>query len=124
MSRPKNPDGTTPRPWQTMNNGRSPLWHIETAAENEAGAGIPIVSLPKALEADAELIVNAVNAHDHLLDELDDSTTLLNALLGAMPPALQKKWPSIVARAVARIDSSRAAIKRMKPTAAPTGERP
>lgn len=46
-----------------------------------------------------------------LATELDDAATLLNALLGAMPPALQKKWPSITARAKARVTSAHAAVR-------------
>jgi hypothetical protein len=39
---------------------------------------------------------------------LSDSADLLNALVGAMPPALQKKWPNIVRRALARVRTEKA----------------
>lgn len=48
----------------------------------------------------AELVILArTEAEPDLLAELIEARAIAIALLGAMPPALQRKWPNIVARA-------------------------
>jgi hypothetical protein len=61
----------TPGPWEVMPDGRARvnLVHVETGPECSAGAGLPVFSVPRKKEGDAELIAAARNALPRLLAE-------------------------------------------------------
>lgn len=79
---------------------------VATLAANDAKGSAD----EKATRADANLIAAAPD----LYAELEKSAALLNALLGAMPPALQKKWPNIVKRALESTATSDAALAKAR----------
>ena len=65
----------TPTPWTTLEDGRGrvKLVHVETTAENEAGAGLPVCSIPTKRIADAEYLVHAANAYRKLVRALREA---------------------------------------------------
>lgn len=86
----------TPTPWSYV-EGKTKLLHIETANLGDGTpCGMPVCSIPKARQADADLIVQAVNAHDALVGllrevlEQEDEQGFITLDLGARIAAALK----------------------------------
>lgn len=92
----------TPGPW--VLNGR--------AVEEDKGRRARVVAyVEEENNDDNEANARLIAAAPDLLAEHIEACDLLNALVGAMPPALQKKWPNLVRRSI-EMSSKRAAIAK------------
>jgi hypothetical protein len=96
----------TPLPWTTLEDGRSrvKLVHVETTAENAAGAGLPVCSIPTARIGDAEYLTHTANAYPELVESGgDDGKAMIAAVdrlnnmanYGKLPPPLRKEVQEI-----------------------------
>ncbi|MBP6479829.1 MAG: hypothetical protein KA310_03185 [Pseudomonadales bacterium] len=105
-----------------MTPGTAGPWTVEerdTRVEIYAGdVNVATITWPEGddeAEATARADADLIAASPDLLAEHVEACDLLNALVGAMPPALQKKWPHLVRRSL-EMSSKRSAIAKARGT--------